>query len=138
MERVGEAGGVVVYDDFAHHPTAMRCTVAGLRQGVGLARMLAVFEPRSNTMKLGAMKAQLPWALEEADLSFCLQGPYGWDARDALAPMGGLVAVADSVDALVAAVVAAAKPGDHVLCMSNGGFGGIHAKLLAALRAKFG
>ena len=87
-------------------------------------------------MKLGTMKAQLPWALEEADLSFCLQGNYGWDAHDALAPMGGLAHVADNVDALVAAVVAAAKPGDHVLCMSNGGFGGVHAKLLAALAAK--
>jgi len=138
MERLGEAGGVVVYDDFAHHPTAIRSTVAGLRQHVGLARVLAVFEPRSNTMKLGAMKAQLPWALEEADLSFCLQGNYGWDAHDALAPMGGLAVVADNVDALVTAVTGAAKPGDHVLCMSNGGFGGIHAKLLAALRAKFG
>jgi len=138
MELVGEAGGVAVYDDFAHHPTAMRTTVAGLRQRVGLARVLAVFEPRSNTMKLGAMKAQLPWALEDADLSFCLQGNYGWDARDALAPMAGSAAVADDVDALVLAVVAAARPGDHVLCMSNGGFGGIHAKLLAALRTKFG
>jgi UDP-N-acetylmuramate: L-alanyl-gamma-D-glutamyl-meso-diaminopimelate ligase len=88
-------------------------------------------------MKLGSMKAQLPWALEDADLSFCLQGNYGWDARDALAPMGPLASVADGVDALVVAVVAAAQPGDHVLCMSNGGFGGIHAKLLAALRAKF-
>jgi len=137
MELVGEAGGVAVYDDFAHHPTAIRTTVDGLRQRVGLARVLAVFEPRSNTMKLGAMKAQLPWALEDADLSFCLQGNYGWDARDALAPMGRLATVADSVDALVAAVVAAAKRGDHVLCMSNGGFGGIHGKLLAALSAKF-
>ena len=89
-------------------------------------------------MKLGAMKAQLPWALEDADLSFCLQGRYGWDAREALAPMGALATVADSVDALVAAVVAAARPGDHVLCMSNGGFGGIHGKLLAALKAKAG
>ena len=138
MERVGEAGGVVVYDDFAHHPTAMRSTVAGLRQQVGLARVLAVFEPRSNTMKQGAMKAQLPWALEEADRSFCLQGSYGWDAREALAPVGDAAAVADDIDALVAAVVAAARPGDHVLCMSNGGFGGIHGKLLAALRGRFG
>ena len=137
MELIGEAGGVAVYDDFAHHPTAMRTTVAGLRQQVGLARVLAVFEPRSNTMKLGAMKAQLPWALEDTDLSFCLQGNYGWDARDALAPMGALATVADNVDALVAAVVAAATPGDHVLCMSNGGFGGVHGKLLAGLRAKF-
>src|SRR6187402_1861098 len=138
MELVGEAGGVSVYDDFAHHPTAIRTTVGGLRQRVGLARVLAVFEPRSNTMKLGAMKAQLPWALEDADLSFCLQGNYGWDARDALAPMGALARVADSVDALAAAVAAAARPGDHVLCMSNGGFGGIHGKLLAALKSKFG
>jgi UDP-N-acetylmuramate: L-alanyl-gamma-D-glutamyl-meso-diaminopimelate ligase len=138
METVGEAGGVTVYDDFAHHPTAIRTTVAGLRQRVGLARVLAVFEPRSNTMKLGAMKAQLPWALEEADLSFCLQGNYGWDARDALSPMGTLASVADNIDALVSAVVAVAKPGDHVLCMSNVGFGGIHGKLLTALRAKFG
>ncbi len=137
MELIGEAGGVKVYDDFAHHPTAMRATVGGLRQRVGLARVLAVFEPRSNTMKLGTMKAQLPWALEDADLSFCLQGNYGWDARDALAPMGAQAVVADKVDALAAAVVAAARRGDHVLCMSNGSFGGIHAKLLEGLRAKF-
>jgi len=136
MELIGEVGDVAVYDDFAHHPSAIRTTVAGLRQRVGLARVLAVFEPRSNTMKLGAMKAQLPWALEDADLSFCLQGNYGWDAHDALAPMGGLATVADTVDELVAAVVAVAKRGDHILCMSNGGFGGIHGKLLTALRAK--
>lgn len=136
MEIIGEAGGVTVYDDFAHHPSAIRTTVAGLRQRVGLARVLAVFEPRSNTMKLGAMKAQLPWALEDADLSFCLQGNYGWDARDALAPMGARARVADSVEALVSAVADAAQPGDHVLCMSNGGFGGIHGKLLAALHQR--
>ncbi len=137
MELIGEAGGVKVYDDFAHHPTAIRATVGGLRQRVGLQRVLAVFEPRSNTMKLGTMKAQLPWALEEADLSFCLQGNYGWDAQDALAPMGSLAVVADKVDALAAAVIAAAKPGDHVLCMSNGSFGGIHQKLLDGMRTKF-
>jgi UDP-N-acetylmuramate: L-alanyl-gamma-D-glutamyl-meso-diaminopimelate ligase len=136
LELRGEAAGVKIYDDFAHHPTAMRTTVDGLRRKVGLARILAVFEPRSNTMKLGTMKAQLPWALEEADLAFCLQGPYGWDAREALAPMGDKAAVADSVDALVAQVVRAARAGDHVLCMSNGGFGGIHGKLLDALRAR--
>jgi UDP-N-acetylmuramate: L-alanyl-gamma-D-glutamyl-meso-diaminopimelate ligase len=136
LELRGEAGGVKVYDDFAHHPTAMRSTVNGLRRKVGLERILAVFEPRSNTMKLGAMKAQLPWALEEADLSFCLQGNYGWSAAEALAPMGQQAVVADTVDKLVAQVVQATRPGDHVLCMSNGGFGGIHAKLLAALQAK--
>ena len=136
LELRGQAGGVKVYDDFAHHPTAMRTTVNGLRRRVGLERILAVFEPRSNTMKTGTMKAQLPWALEEADLSFCLQGAYGWSAREALAPMGAQAVVADSVDALVAQVARAARPGDHVLCMSNGGFGGIHDKLLAALAAR--
>ena len=129
-------GDVKVYDDFAHHPSAMRSTVNGLRRKVGLQRILAVFEPRSNTMKLGAMKVQLPWALEEADLSFCLQGDYGWSAAEALAPLGGRALVADTVDKLVAEVARAAKPGDHVLCMSNGSFGGIHDKLLAALHAR--
>jgi UDP-N-acetylmuramate: L-alanyl-gamma-D-glutamyl-meso-diaminopimelate ligase len=133
LELRGEARGIKVYDDFAHHPTAMRTTVDGLRRKVGAARILAVFEPRSNTMKLGAMKAQLPWALEEADLSFCLQGNYGWDAADALAPLGAQAIVAETVDKLLVAIVKAAKPGDHVLVMSNGGFGGIHGKLLAAL-----
>jgi UDP-N-acetylmuramate: L-alanyl-gamma-D-glutamyl-meso-diaminopimelate ligase len=136
LELRGEAGGVKVYDDFAHHPTAMRSTLDGLRRHVtDDARILAVFEPRSNTMKLGTMKAQLPWALEAADLSFCLQGNYGWSVRDALAPLGATAVVADTVDALVAAITRAALPGDHVLCMSNGGFGGIHDKLLTALAA---
>jgi len=138
-------GEVKVYDDFAHHPTAMRVTVGGLRRrldqnasapGAPRQRILAVFEPRSNTMKLGTMKAQLPWALEEADLVFGLQGDYGWSVREALAPLGPSAAVAVSVDALVAAIVQAARPGDHVLCMSNGGFGGIHGKLLDALKAR--
>ena len=133
LELRGEAGGVKVYDDFAHHPTAMHTTINGLRRKSGLARILAVFEPRTNTMKQGDMKSRLPWALEEADLAFCLQGNYGWDAAQALAPMAGQTVVADSVDKLVAAITRAARPGDQVLVMSNGGFGGIHAKLLAAL-----
>jgi UDP-N-acetylmuramate: L-alanyl-gamma-D-glutamyl-meso-diaminopimelate ligase len=137
LELRGEAGGVRVYDDFAHHPSAMRATIGGLRRKLGhQPRILAVFEPRSNTMKLGTMAAQLPWCLEEADLSFCLQGDYGWSARDALAPLGATATVADTVDALVQAIARAATPGDHVLCMSNGGFGGIHDKLLAALQAR--
>jgi len=137
LELRGEVRGIKVYDDFAHHPTAMRTTVDGLRRKVGHGqRILAVFEPRSNTMKLGTMKAQLPWSLEEADLAFCLQGNYGWNAREALAPMGDNAVVADNVDALVAAIVKAAVPGDQVLCMSNGGFGGIHEKLLTALAAR--
>jgi UDP-N-acetylmuramate: L-alanyl-gamma-D-glutamyl-meso-diaminopimelate ligase len=133
LELRGEAGGVKVYDDFAHHPTAIRTTVNGLRRKVGMQRILAVFEPRSNTMKLGAMKAQLPWSLEEADLAFCHGGGLGWDAAQALAPMGKQAVVCDTIPELVKRVVAAARPGDHVLCMSNGGFGGIHAKLLEAL-----
>jgi len=127
---------VKVYDDFAHHPTAMRTTINGLRRKVGSDRILAVFEPRSNTMKLGPMKAQLPWALEEADLSFCHSGGLGWDAAQALAPLGAQATVSDSIDDLVRKVVAAARPGDHVLCMSNGGFGGVHTKLLDALAAR--
>ena len=133
LELRGEVRGIKVYDDFAHHPTAMRTTVNGLRRKVGLQRILAVFEPRSNTMKLGAMKAQLPWSLEEADLAFCHSGGLGWDAVQALAPMGKQAVVSDSIDDLVKRVVAAARPGDHILCMSNGGFGGVHARLLEAL-----
>ncbi len=133
LELRGEARGIKVYDDFAHHPTAMRTTVNGLRRKVGLQRILAVFEPRSNTMKLGAMKAQLPWSLEEADLAFCHSGGLGWDAVQALAPMGKQAVVSATIDDLVKQVVAAARAGDHILCMSNGGFGGIHAKLLDAM-----
>jgi UDP-N-acetylmuramate: L-alanyl-gamma-D-glutamyl-meso-diaminopimelate ligase len=135
LELCGEAAGIKVYDDFAHHPTAMRATIDGLRRKVGVQRILAVFEPRSNTMKTGTMKARLPWSLEQADFSFCLQGPWGWSAREALAPLGAAAVVADSVDGLVEQVVRVARPGDHVLCMSNGGFGGIHSRLLAALLA---
>jgi UDP-N-acetylmuramate: L-alanyl-gamma-D-glutamyl-meso-diaminopimelate ligase len=135
LELRGEAAGVFVYDDFAHHPTAMRTTLDGLRRKVGPARILVAFEPRSNTMKLGAMKAQLPWALEEADLAFCHSGGLGWDAADALKPLGARAVVGRTVEELVAQVVAAARPGDHVLCMSNGGFGGVHLKLLDALAA---
>ncbi|MEO6408781.1 MAG: UDP-N-acetylmuramate:L-alanyl-gamma-D-glutamyl-meso-diaminopimelate ligase [Burkholderiaceae bacterium] len=142
LEVRGEADGVTVYDDFAHHPSAIRTTVNGLRRKVDAlqaspsARILAVFEPRSNTMKLGAVKAQLPWSLEEADLAFCHSAGLDWDATQALAPMGAQAIVSPNIDDLVKRVVAAARPGDHVLCMSNGGFGGVHAKLLHALAAR--
>jgi UDP-N-acetylmuramate: L-alanyl-gamma-D-glutamyl-meso-diaminopimelate ligase len=137
LELRGEAGGVKVYDDFAHHPTAIRTTIDGLRRKVGPGtRILAVFEPRSNTMKLGTMSALLPWSLEDADLAFCHSGGLGWDAAQALSPMGEKAVVADTIDALVQRVVRAARPGDQVLCMSNGGFGGIHQKLLDALAAR--
>jgi UDP-N-acetylmuramate: L-alanyl-gamma-D-glutamyl-meso-diaminopimelate ligase len=129
-----EAGVVTVYDDFAHHPTAIRTTINGLRRQVGTARILAVFEPRSNTMKLGAVKSQLPWSLEEADLAFCHAGGLDWDAQEALASMGTRAQVADTVDGVVAQVLAQVQPGDHIVCMSNGGFGGIHKKLIDALQ----
>ena len=134
LEWRGTVRDIAVYDDFAHHPTAIRTTVDGLRRKVGHeGRILAVFEPRSNTMKLGTMKAQLPWSLEEADLAFCHSGGLGWDAQEALLEMGDRAVVIDQIDTLVSKVVKAARPGDHILCMSNGGFGGIHDKLLAAL-----
>lgn len=137
---VARAGGTItVYDDFAHHPTAIHTTIDGLRRqlsGQGASqRILAIFEPRSNTMKLGTMTSQLPWSLEQADLAFCHAGGLDWDARAALAPMGERAQVADSLDQLLAQVTAAARPGDHLLCMSNGGFGGIHARLLEELKA---
>ena len=135
LEVRGVAGGVTVYDDFAHHPTAIRTTIDGLRRQVGSARILAVFEPRSNTMKLGTMKAQLPWSLEQSDLAFCHAGGLGWDPAEALRPMGDKAQVAPDIATLVARVKAVARPGDHVLCMSNGGFGGVHQRLLEALAA---
>ncbi|RZL09774.1 MAG: UDP-N-acetylmuramate:L-alanyl-gamma-D-glutamyl-meso-diaminopimelate ligase [Rubrivivax sp.] len=135
LELRGEVRGISVHDDFAHHPTAIRTTLDGLRRKVGPEqRILAVFEPRSNTMKLGMMKALLPWSLEEADLAFCHSGGLDWDAAEALLPLGDRVTVADNIDTLVKKVVKAARPGDQILCMSNGGFGGIHAKLLDALK----
>lgn len=140
MEVRGMAGGVTVYDDFAHHPTAIQTTLDGLRRRVGASRILAVLEPRSNTMKLGVMKAQLPASLELADLVFGYGAPsgkdaLGWDLAESLAPLGERAAAFDDLEALVAAVRAAARPGDHVLVMSNGGFGGVHQKLLDALAA---
>ena len=138
MELRGSIGrgaqAVHVYDDFAHHPTAIRTTLDGLRRSVGQARILAVFEPRSNTMKLGAMKSQLPWSLEQADLAFCHTAGLDWDAAEALAPMGARASVAANIEMLVAQIKAAVRPGDHIVCMSNGGFGGIHQRLLDALK----
>jgi len=132
------AGAIHVFDDFAHHPTAIRTTVDGLRRQTGRGqRILAVFEPRSNTMKLGTMNARLPWSLEGADLAFCHAAGLGWDPAQALASMGERVRVAADIDTLVRQVVDAARGGDQILCMSNGGFGGIHGRLLESLAQKF-
>jgi len=137
MELRGSVAGISVYDDFAHHPTALRTTLDGLRRRLGAeARILAVFEPRSNTMKLGTMKSQLPWALEEADLAFCHTAGLDWDAAEALAPMGERAQTAADIHTLLVQLTAAARPGDHIVCMSNGSFGSVHAKLLDTLSKK--
>ena len=137
MEVRGEAFGVTVYDDFAHHPTAIETTLKGLRARVGAARIIAVLEPRSNTMKLGVHREQLAPALAPADKSWLLNPPdLGWDLAGAVSSMGDRASLARTVDALVKGLAAEARAGDHVLVMSNGGFGGVHEKLLAALRAR--
>ena len=137
MEVRGCVAGVTVYDDFAHHPTAIRTTIDGLRRQIGPEqRILAVFEPRSNTMKLGSMKAQLPWSLEQADLSFCHSGGLDWDASAALSAMGTQAQVAHTIELLLQQVLTQARPGDHVVCMSNGGFGDVHARLLKELATR--
>jgi len=133
LETRGTVRGVTVLDDFAHHPTAIRVTLEGLRHKQGSSRILAVLEPRSNTMKLGVMNEQLPGSLAEADAVFCYANKLGWDAAQTLAPLGDRARVFDDLGALVAAVAAVARTGDQVLVMSNGGFGGVHDKLLAAL-----
>jgi UDP-N-acetylmuramate: L-alanyl-gamma-D-glutamyl-meso-diaminopimelate ligase len=136
MEVRGTARGVTVYDDFAHHPTAIRATLEGLRAKVGSARILAVLEPRSNTMKLGLMKEALPASLAQADRLYLYGVRLGWDPAQVFRAAGREVDCSASIDPLVAAIVREARPGDHVVVMSNGGFGGIHAKLLSALRTE--
>ena len=133
MEVRGVVNGITVYDDFAHHPTAIDTTIAGLRRKVGAARIVAVLEPRSNTMKLGVMKDALPGSLKDADLVFCYGANLGWDAAAALAPIGSKAIVKEDLNELIGAIAASARPGDHILVMSNGGFGGIHEKLLKKL-----
>ena len=133
MELRGREAEVTVYDDFAHHPTAIRTTLEGLRAKVGRARVLAVLEPRSNTMKRGVMKDQLPASVEAADRVYVYSAGLGWDASAVFAGLGAKLRCVDNLDALVQVIVADSRPGDHVLVMSNGGFGGLHGKLLAAL-----
>lgn len=141
METLAVINDITIYDDFAHHPSAIQTTLAGLRQRAGHARILAVLEPRSNTMKRGAMAARLPDALAPADFTFCYAGGHGkqalqWDPSAALARLAPNLEVAHDVDALVDSVVKMALPGDHIVIMSNGGFEGFHTKLVDAMRAK--
>ena len=142
LETIGVANHITVYDDFAHHPTAITTTLDGLRRRVGKSRILAVLEPRSNTMKLGVMKTQLPASLEVADKIFAYgassgKESLGWDLEGVLAPLNssslGRAKAFDELNSLVEAVTQEAKPGDHILVMSNGGFGGVHQKILKAL-----
>jgi UDP-N-acetylmuramate: L-alanyl-gamma-D-glutamyl-meso-diaminopimelate ligase len=136
MQVRGEARGVTIYDDFAHHPTAIRTTLEGLRQRVGKARILAVLDPRSNTMKRGVMKDALPPSFAQADRVYIYTAGIGWDARSLFALLGARARCEDDLETLVAALAAEARAGDHVLIMSNGGFGGIHGKLLDRLSAR--
>jgi len=137
MEVRGAAGGVTVYDDFAHHPTAIAATLEGLRAKVNSSRILAVLEPRSNTMKAGVMKDRLAASLAGADRVYCYSAGLQWDATVALAQLGTKAEVHADFGRLLEAVSAAAKPGDHIVIMSNGGFNGIHEKLLARLAKSF-
>ncbi|MFO7305642.1 MAG: UDP-N-acetylmuramate:L-alanyl-gamma-D-glutamyl-meso-diaminopimelate ligase [Gammaproteobacteria bacterium] len=137
LEKCGVVGGVTVYDDFAHHPTAIEQTIDALRRRVGAARLIAVLEPRSNTMKLGTHRHALAASLAAADAVFVYQGPsVQWNVSEAVAPLGARAHVATDLEALVETLARTARSGDHVLIMSNGSFGGIHEKLLAKLRAR--
>jgi UDP-N-acetylmuramate: L-alanyl-gamma-D-glutamyl-meso-diaminopimelate ligase len=137
MQLRGEARGVRVWDDFAHHPTAIQTTLQGMAgQLTAGQRLIAVIEPRSNTMKMGVMRSQLPASLVQADLVFGYSGGLDWSLDQALASLGPRACVRDNLDALIAAIVAQAQSGDQILVMSNGGFGGLHEKLLSRLAGR--
>jgi len=137
LEVRGEVNGITVYDDFAHHPTAITTTLEGLRKRVGNARIIAILEPRSNTMRMGVHSDALAPSFAQADLVL-LYGPpdLGWDIDAVAQASDGKAVVHTEIASIVNAVVAMAQPGDHLLVMSNGGFGGIHDKLLRALRER--
>ncbi len=133
LEKIAEAGGVSLYDDFAHHPTAIRATLEALRSRVGRARIVAVLEPRSNTMRLGVHRADLAPALADADEVIILQpANLSWDLHAATAALHRR-RIHGSVEQIVDDLIRCARPGDHVLIMSNGDFGGLHNKLASAL-----
>jgi UDP-N-acetylmuramate: L-alanyl-gamma-D-glutamyl-meso-diaminopimelate ligase len=133
MELCGVENGITVYDDFAHHPTAIQTTLEGLRNKVNDARIIAVLEPRSNTMKMGTWQNRLAESLKAADLVFCYTSNLGWDVQEALKPMGSRAVSSDNLEKLIKAIIVATHPGDYVLIMSNGGFGGIQQKILHSL-----
>jgi UDP-N-acetylmuramate: L-alanyl-gamma-D-glutamyl-meso-diaminopimelate ligase len=137
METKGVVNNITVYDDFAHHPTAIETTVAGLKAKLDAAysdgKIIAVLEPRSNTMRLGVMKNALPASLKDADVVFCYGANLGWDIAEALKPIANKSQTFNDLEKLVQAIAKTAKSGDHILVMSNGSFGGIHQKILDAL-----
>jgi len=135
MEQRARVNDIIIYDDFAHHPTAIASTLAGLRHRVGSARIIALLEPRSNTMRMGVHREQLAPSLAEADAVFLYNPPdLRWDLSEVARAVGAKARVAKNIEDLVKAVTALARPGDHVLIMSNGAFGGIHEKLMEALK----
>ncbi|HSS07650.1 MAG TPA: UDP-N-acetylmuramate:L-alanyl-gamma-D-glutamyl-meso-diaminopimelate ligase, partial [Rhodanobacteraceae bacterium] len=137
MELVGDVDGIRVYDDFAHHPTAIATTLAGVRARVGTARILVGMEPRSNSMRMGAHADELAPSLADADAVVFLKRPeLPWDAARVIGALGGRGAAAPTVDALIAALGSQARRGDHVVFMSNGGFEGAPRRFLAALNSR--
>ena len=137
MEVRGVVNGITVYDDFAHHPTAVATTIDGLRRKIGSGRLIAVLEPRSNTMKLGTHSAALAGALSQADRVWMYQGPnVTWDVAGSVAALGERARTVRDLDELITQLDRSLVSGDHVLIMSNGGFGGIHGKLLDRLRKR--
>ncbi len=135
LELRGEVCGVKVYDDFAHHPTAIAATVSALKKKIAKGeRVIAVFEPRSNTMKLGAMRARLAESLFDADRVYSYSGGLGWEVAESLQLIASRAADYNDIAALTAAIAHEVRAGDHVVIMSNGGFANIHNRLLDALR----
>ncbi|MEA9978592.1 MULTISPECIES: UDP-N-acetylmuramate:L-alanyl-gamma-D-glutamyl-meso-diaminopimelate ligase [unclassified Pseudomonas] len=135
MEKVAEVNGVTIYDDFAHHPTAIATTLDGLRKHIGDAHLIAIIEPRSNSMKLGAHRDGLPDSVHQADqVIWYAPANLGWDLAATAALCSVPSVVCESLDAIIAKVKSQAKPGTQVVIMSNGGFGGLHSKLAEALK----
>jgi UDP-N-acetylmuramate: L-alanyl-gamma-D-glutamyl-meso-diaminopimelate ligase len=135
LETRGTVAQVTVIDDFAHHPTAIEQTIDGLCARIqDGGRVIAVLEPRSNTMKSGTMSSRLPASLARADRVFCYAKGLGWNVAQVLEPLGDKAQTFEDLAALVATVVTQSRPGDRILVMSNGGFGGVHEQLLTALR----
>jgi UDP-N-acetylmuramate: L-alanyl-gamma-D-glutamyl-meso-diaminopimelate ligase len=138
LEVIGSVGGITVYDDFAHHPTAISHTLEGLRKAAGAGRVIAVLEPRSNTMKQGTHKAALADSLRSADRVFLYQSPeVKWDIAEGLQGLGNLAGVESDIGALSQSLADGTQPGDRLVLMSNGSFGGLHQRLLSVLRARY-